>query len=98
MCRMRRTPSDVYAALRTRQRQAESSVSSLPGDITLLSTYSDSFARPPAPPHPLSSLPFFHTSAVAPASLTFSPLAALAEYFYCEHCLFSAYFLCEKKS
>ena len=59
MCRMRRTPSDVYAALRTRQRQAESSVSSLPGDITLLSTYSDSFARPPAPPHPHTSLPFF---------------------------------------
>ena len=50
------------------------------------------------PPHPLSSLPFFHTSAVAPASLTFSPLAALAEYFYCEHCMFSVSFLCEKKS
>ena len=95
---MCRTPSDVYAALRTRQRQAESSVSSLPGDITLLSTYSDSFARPPAPPPPTLFSPFFHTSAVAHASWTCSPLAALAEYFYCEHCLFSVSFLCGKKS
>ena len=96
VCRMRRTPSDVYAALRSRQRQAESSVSSLPGDATILSTYSDSFARPPAPPPTLLS-PFFHTSAVAPDSLTFSPLAALAEYFCCEHCKFSVSFLCKMK-
>jgi hypothetical protein len=43
--------------------------------------------RAPQPPtHSFS--PFFHTSRVAPASMTFLPLAALAEYFYCEHCLF----------
>ena len=32
-----------------------------------------------------SPLPFFHTSAVAPASFAFSPLAALTKSFYCEH-------------
>jgi hypothetical protein len=42
--------------------------------------------RAPLPPPPTLFSPFFHTSAVVPASLTFSPLAALAEYFYCEHC------------
>ena len=55
--------------------------------------------RAPLPPPPTHSFsPFFSTSRVAPASMTFSFLAALAEYFYCEHCLLSASFLCEKKS